>query len=350
MNESRIEVKNGNKRAVFVRSDQGWTPDWFYQDDRPMLRFKDHEWLSIGHEHPAIAQEAEKIRGGVVFRGCSKYGNVDVPWSIAIRRDKLSGGFVVECTFVPAETIELLEAYSTFETPYEYDGSETVTTVIGQNPVQKWQGPERVTPKQWNHAVIDRATAAAFEAVLEQIAGLDATVERVDVPSLEITDVAANAVSVEILAQQGERWTEHPERYGSDVAARLRAAETIPGSYATKVLAWDAEARNALDRLFTEFDVLATPTVGATRKVIGVPDIDIDGVAVFHRTVLSSYAWPVNRTGNPALALPIPGSGEPPASLQLIGARFGEAQLLEVGLALEEAGLVATAKPWSWFG
>lgn len=154
MNESRIEVKNGNKRAVFVRTEQGWTPDWFYQDDRPMLRFKDHEWLSIGHEHPTAAQEAEKIRGGgALFSGSCTYGTVDVPWSVAVRPDKLSGGFVVECTFVPAETIELLEAYSTFETPYEYDGTEAVTTVIGQNPVAKWAGPERVTPQQWQHAV-----------------------------------------------------------------------------------------------------------------------------------------------------------------------------------------------------
>lgn len=66
--------------------------------------------------------------------------------------------------------------------------------------------------------------------------------------------------------------------------------------------------------------------------------------------MLSPYTWPVNRTGNPALALPITGSGGPPASLQLIGPRFGEAPLLEVGLGLEAAGLIAVESPPMYFG
>ena len=153
LDSSRIELVSGNRRAVFIRNEKGWTPDWFYQGDRKMLRFKDHEWLSIGHVHPTHAGDAEKIRGGgAVFRGSSKYGSVDVPWSIKVTPDKPTGGFVVECTFTPAENLELLEAYSTFETPYEYDGTEHATTVIGQNPIAVWHGSTQVTPAQWKHA------------------------------------------------------------------------------------------------------------------------------------------------------------------------------------------------------
>jgi aspartyl-tRNA(Asn)/glutamyl-tRNA(Gln) amidotransferase subunit A len=117
-----------------------------------------------------------------------------------------------------------------------------------------------------------------------------------------------------------------------------------------EVLAWDAGARHALDRLFTRFDAIATPTVGAMVKVIGVDDMDLDGRPVFHRTVLSSSTWPVNRTGNPALALPIPGSSRPPASLQLVGSRFGEARLLGIGRGLEESGLIGVEQPPIFFG
>ncbi|HUS59073.1 MAG TPA: hypothetical protein VM141_10515, partial [Planctomycetota bacterium] len=66
---NRIEVINGQKRAVFMRTEKGWTPDWFYEGERKMLRFKDHEWLSVGHVHPAFADEAESVRGGgAIFR------------------------------------------------------------------------------------------------------------------------------------------------------------------------------------------------------------------------------------------------------------------------------------------
>ncbi len=204
-------------------------------------------------------------------------------------------------------------------------------------------------PMQWNAAVIDRATASAFEGALERVATSGATVEEVDAPGLAITDVAASAVAVEILETHRERWPKDADRYGTDVARRLRDAEAVPRRYAIDVPAWDATVREALGQLFESFDVLATPTVGATRKVIGEQNIDIDGEAVFHRTVLSSYTWPVNRAGNPALAVPIPDSGAPPASLQLIGPRLGEERLLSIGIGLEDAGLVAVEQPPTFF-
>ena len=152
MNTSRIEVVHGAKRAVFLRTEAGWTPDWFYQGDRPMVRFKDHEWLSVGHVHPSRAAQAKRLRGGGArFTGTCEYGGVAVAWSVKVEPDKDGPGFVVESTLAPAASIELLEAYSTFETPYDYDGTEHVTTVIGQNPVAQWNGSQRLTPPTWQH-------------------------------------------------------------------------------------------------------------------------------------------------------------------------------------------------------
>lgn len=245
------------------------------------------------------------------------------------------------------------------------DLAAVYAVIAGDDPEDPWSAPVPVAtpepvvdpaalriavPAQWNAAVIDGATKAAFEGVLEQIAALGAVVEIVDEPALAITEVAANAVSVEILAEHADRLATDPGRYGSDVASRLRAAAEVPHRVAVDVLAWDAGARHSLDRLYTRFDVIATPTVGAMVKVIGVDDMDIDGQPVFHRTVLSSSTWPVNRTGNPALALPIPGSSRPPASLQMVGPRFGEARLLGIGLGLEESGLIGAGHPPIFFG
>lgn len=204
-------------------------------------------------------------------------------------------------------------------------------------------------PEQWNAGPIDTVTRAAFDASLDAMAAAGASVERIDAPGLAITDVAAAAVSVEIIEVHRNRWPRHAERYGSDVAARLRAAGEVPEAYAREAVAWDAAVRETLAELFSSYDVLATPTVGSTRKEIGRSDIDIDGVDVFHRTVLSSYTWPVNRAGNPALAVPIPSPGTPPASLQLIGPPNGEARLLAIGLGLENTGLIRVERPPIFF-
>ncbi len=151
--QTRREIVNGTQRAVFIRQDgQGWQPDWFYDGDAPMLRFKDHEWLSIGHVHPQQAETVEDAPdGGALFHGLSHYGQTAVPWTVQVTPDREAGGFAILVTFTPAASIELLEAWTAFEAPYVYDGSETATTVIGMNPVVRWQAGKRQTPPIWDN-------------------------------------------------------------------------------------------------------------------------------------------------------------------------------------------------------
>jgi len=185
-----IEVVNGAKRARFRREGGGWTPDWFCEGARPMLRFKDHEWLSIGHVRPSGAAEAEKLPGGGArFQGTTPYGTTAVAWSITVEPDPHGEGFIVECTFTPSESIELLEAYSTFETPYEYDGRETVTTVIGMNPVSRWKGSERLTPPIWENPawVYSRPQAVRITAPCSAPFLCQAITDAGDLPDRHIT-------------------------------------------------------------------------------------------------------------------------------------------------------------------
>jgi aspartyl-tRNA(Asn)/glutamyl-tRNA(Gln) amidotransferase subunit A len=245
------------------------------------------------------------------------------------------------------------------------DLSQLYGAMAGDDPEDPWSAPVPVVlpdgpadlsmlrvgvPDQWSSGVIDLSTRAAFEALLGRLEALGVEVASVDAPHLAVTEVAWKASAIEIFLEHEERWRNEREGFGDEVARRFDGASEVPLRYAVDVAAWDAGARHELERLFTRFDALATPTVGGMRKVIGVPEMDVDGEAVFHRNVLSPYTWPVNRTGNPAIALPIPGTGSPPASLQLIGPRFGEDQLLEIGLGLEESGLTAVEEPPIFFG
>ncbi|MGD0091620.1 MAG: hypothetical protein ABSE73_17015 [Planctomycetota bacterium] len=148
----RLEITNGKQRAVFVRGAEGWAPKWFYLGETPMLRFKDHEWLSLGHVKPAAAAQVQRLPdGGAAFSGVAHYGRTAVAWTVTVRSAAPDTGFSVECSFTPAQAIELLEAFAAFETPYEYDGKEEATTVIGMNPVVRWRGKERISPPVWEH-------------------------------------------------------------------------------------------------------------------------------------------------------------------------------------------------------
>ncbi len=151
-----------------------------------MLRFKDHQWLSIGHLHPRFAETvAVAPEGGLRFAGTTLYGTTPVAWSVRIGPDPGGLGFDIDCAIEPAATIELLEAFSAFETPYVYDGRETVVTVIGMNPVSKWRGNQRLTPPVWENPawVYGRPQAARmtapssapylFQAITDATCGVD---------------------------------------------------------------------------------------------------------------------------------------------------------------------------------
>ena len=240
------------------------------------------------------------------------------------------------------------------------DAVAVYSAMAGDDEADPWSAPRPVEsvgeprnpagisigiPKQWMLAPTDRPTRDAFQAVVARLVEAGASVETVDDPGLAITEVAGLASSGEILSVHRDRWESDPDRYGRDVAARLANAQSVDLDTMVDVVAWDAGARHALDRLFRHFDILITPTVGSTRKVIGEADIEIDGERIFHRTVIAQNTWPINRVGNPALALPIESGATPPASLQLIGPRWGEAGLLEIGLGLESAGIVGVGRP-----
>lgn len=240
------------------------------------------------------------------------------------------------------------------------DAAAIYAVIAGDESSDPWSAPRAVEavgsprdpstvrigiPKQWMLAPTDRATRDAFQRAVARLVEAGASVETIDAPELAVTEAAAVGASVEITEIHRDRWTKHPERYGRDVAARLERAASVQPERLVEAIAWDARVRHALERLFLRFDALATPTVGSSRKVIGEPDMDIDGDRVFHRTVIAQNTWPVNRVGNPALALPIGGPGIPPASLQLTGPRWGEAGLLAIGAGLERARIVATERP-----
>jgi Asp-tRNA(Asn)/Glu-tRNA(Gln) amidotransferase A subunit family amidase len=92
-------------------------------------------------------------------------------------------------------------------------------------------------------------------------------------------------------------------------------------------------------------DVLATPTAGTNRKVIGEPTILIDDEPLSYRLVLSWFSSLVNHMGVPALAVPLLDTGSPPMSLQLIGPSWSERKLLQIGRELERADVVGFRPP-----
>lgn len=148
MSSTRCVIRNGSQSATFVANAAGaWRPEWFRQEKRPMLRFKDHEWLNIGGLRVTEGQLLAQTTRSLLVGGRADIGGTPVEWQVCVSAARDGGsGFTVETEFVPlAEPIEVLEGLSTFELPYEYDGSEHSMLMMCQQPVYRFEGNKELS-------------------------------------------------------------------------------------------------------------------------------------------------------------------------------------------------------------
>ena len=204
-------------------------------------------------------------------------------------------------------------------------------------------------PQPWvEDAPMTENTKAAFSASLDHLAELGATVRPVHHPGVQPSPHLADLINGEV-ASVHRRWLADPaNRYGAEVADRLQRTLEVSLDDYLAARAWQAGLRSAVKGLFDEVDVLATPTVGAKRKIIGESAILVNDQPVSYRLVLSWFSSLVNHMGVPALAVPILDTGPLPSSMQLIGPWWSERRLLQIGRELERADMVGFRPPPIW--
>ncbi len=147
-----LVLKNGGQTATFALLKKSrYRPEWFRIGKRPMLRFKDHEWLNIGGLRVTEGDLLDSGRDFFLFGGRESFGGTLVDWRvrICVPVDGRSG-FTVRTELIPAvEPIEVLEAMTCYETPYEYDGSEHSMVMMCQQPVYRFEGEKQLNGAGW---------------------------------------------------------------------------------------------------------------------------------------------------------------------------------------------------------
>jgi Asp-tRNA(Asn)/Glu-tRNA(Gln) amidotransferase A subunit family amidase len=243
------------------------------------------------------------------------------------------------------------------------DAAAVYAVIAGDDPADPWSVPRPVqapggppdladltigVPRPWTDRPVTAEVRNAFDRWLDGLSDAGARVVDVQAPTLGPAAETLPGLYFEVAAVHRERFSTHPEKYGPDVAERLADAMEVSGTDYLSARNWRRALRSAFARAFATVDLLATPTVAAVRKTIGVSKIEIGGKPVPYRPALLTFSTLANHSGLPAIALPLPDPSRPPPSVQLIAPAWYEARLLEAGLALESAGLVATRKPPHW--
>ena len=242
------------------------------------------------------------------------------------------------------------------------DLAVTYGTLAGWHPKDPWSAPRSAAdqlaapiaphrlklglPSQWlAEAPYAPGVNGRFQATVARLEDLGFGVERFDDPVISPPG-RVNDILYPQVAAVHRRWWEAGRPYGAEVAARIKETLEVGGHHPAESLlsaqAWQSLLRNRMAAAFQRFDLLAVPTSGGLRKVIGEMEMETDRGRLLYRLVLSWFSSLVNTSGCPAISIPVPDAHQTtgiPFSLQLVAPWWREDLLLGAAATLETEGI-----------
>ena len=177
----------------------------------------------------------------------------------------------------------------------------------------------------------------------EVIEAVTAIAERLGVSQkITIPETArARAAAYIITASEGANWhlprlQTRLEDFDPATRDRFLAGALIPSSWYLQAQRFRRWYRDRLREIFTEVDIILTPTIPCIAPPLGVEKMIIDGQELLIRPNLGRFTQPFSFIGLPALSLPIKRSSRLPLGLQIIAAPDREDLILRVARVLEE--------------
>jgi AtzE family amidohydrolase len=181
---------------------------------------------------------------------------------------------------------------------------------------------------------------AARRAVAAVAAGLGATAE-VDWAMAEASRSAAFIITAaEGAALHLPTLRTRLEEYEPLIQDRLLAGALIPAAWVGHAQRVRARARDEMQALMAEWDILLAPATPVPATPIGQESLTLDGVEMPLRPSMGLFTQPVSGIGLPVLTVPVPrAEGALPIGVQLIGKPWTEGLLFRAAAALERSGL-----------
>ena len=185
----------------------------------------------------------------------------------------------------------------------------------------------------------DEPIVAALEAAVAVLAARGAVIKRMTLPLMDAVSGYGGIVSRVEGATIHARWMrDRPQDYAVHLSARLYSGTAIPGTYYVEALSRRGPVLRAFAReVFSQVDVLATPTIKTVLPTLAATDID-HGPPGTEKTFMavSANTRPFNYLGLPAISVPC--GFDPngcPIGLQIAGRPFAEARVMKVADAYQ---------------
>src|ERR1700722_13255336 len=185
----------------------------------------------------------------------------------------------------------------------------------------------------------DAPVVAAMEAALAVLTERGANVSRFALPHLDAIAAYGGIVSRAEAAPIHAEWMRtDPHVYAQHISGRMYPGYAIPAAYYIEALSRRGPILKAFAaEVFSEVDVLVTPTIRTSLPTLAETDIDHGPPGTEHKFMaVSANTRPFNYLGLPAISVPC--GFDPngcPIGLQIAGRPFGEGRILKVAGAYQ---------------
>jgi aspartyl-tRNA(Asn)/glutamyl-tRNA(Gln) amidotransferase subunit A len=187
----------------------------------------------------------------------------------------------------------------------------------------------------------DNAGPEAREAVAIVAQALGAT-QTVEIPEAARARAAAYVIStIEGGSLHLRRLQTRAHDFDPATRDRLIAGCMVPGAFYARAQRFRRWYRDAVLKLFDEFDVILAASTPVSAPLIGQPTITIAGQQMPTRASMGVLTQPISFIGLPVAAVPVVKPGMP-IGVQIIAAPWREDIVLRIALDLERRGVVAS--------
>jgi 1-carboxybiuret hydrolase len=203
-------------------------------------------------------------------------------------------------------------------------------------PLDDLEGIKIALADDYFQQVAEPEVLETVEAIAQRLG----VTTRITIPETE----RARAAAYIITASEGANW--HLQRLQTrledfDPATRDRflAGALIPSSWYLQAQRFRRWYRERLREIFTQVDIILTPTIPCIAPPLRVEKMIIDGQELLIRPNLGRFTQPFSFIGLPALSLPIKRPSQLPLGIQIIAAPNREDLILRVARVVEEMSI-----------
>jgi aspartyl-tRNA(Asn)/glutamyl-tRNA(Gln) amidotransferase subunit A len=176
----------------------------------------------------------------------------------------------------------------------------------------------------------------SFSAAVERLVEHGVIVKYIEIPHMnDLYDAHQTILAAEAYSLLEQKLKETPDIFNEESIGKLLRGKDVLASEYLSMLRVRQSSKQRFEQIFTDIDVIMTPTLSALPTTINQRQLEING-KMYHTKIFARLTGPANTLGFPAISVPGESVNDIPVGIQLIGLPMSEHQLYQFAYVIEQ--------------